>query len=306
MHLPEIVFIVGPTAVGKTDVGFLLARELGGEIISCDAMQVYQGLDIITNKPSLDMRVQVPHHLMDFVPVTENFDVARFKETASKIIRDIWGWNRIPIVVGGSGMYMQVLLDGIFSQATKNDEVRSCLEKRLETEGLERLYGELERFDPAAAKKIHPNDTRRIIRALEVYHATHRPISEWQKERKGFWGEHDIKLFCLSRPRPELYGRINARTEWMLASGMIEEVQSLAKVKLSRTANAIIGIKEIRRYLDGKISRSEVRDEIQMNTRRLAKRQMTWFRREERLTWVEISEKETPARIRDRILGQIT
>jgi tRNA dimethylallyltransferase len=305
MHLPEIVFIVGPTAVGKTDVGFLLAKELGGEIISCDAMQVYQGLDIVTSKPSLDMRSAIPHHLMDMIPVTDDFDVARFNELALLAIEEIWRWKRIPLVVGGSGMYMQVLLDGIFVQARRDADLRIRLQERLKEEGEENLYAELKRVDPAAASKIHFHDSRRIIRALEVYYETFRPISEWQKERKGLWGRYGIKIFCLNRPRPELYDRINERTERMLAGGLIEEVRALEQVRLSRTANAIIGIKEIRQYLSGEISQREAKEQIQMNTRRLAKRQMTWFRREERLTWMDVSEKETSARIRDRILAQI-
>ena len=304
MHKQEkMLFIVGPTAVGKTDVGFLLAQKLGGEIISCDAMQVYREVNLATSKPPAEMRNSVPHHLLDVLSVTQEFDVASFNQQALAAVAKIRAHKKIPIVVGGSGMYMQVLLDGIFTEPAHNPQVRKELAGRITAEGSAKLYEELARSDPAAAAKIHPHDNRRIIRALEVYLITKKPISVLQKHRQGLWGRVPIKIFCLTRPRAELYGRINQRVEEMFTEGLIAEIEALRGLKLSRTAQAIIGVKEVQGYLAEKHTIADAKEQMKLNTRHLAKRQLTWFRKDKRLEWIEISSSQTPQDIVRQILG---
>jgi len=288
--------------VGKTDVGFFIARELGGEIISCDSMLVYRELSIATSKPPQSMLQSIPHHLIDAVSVTQDFDAARFNALADQAKEDIRRRQKPVVVVGGSGMYMQILLDGIFTEETRRPELRLQIQKRIEAEGNAAVYAELKEIDPAAAAKIHPNDSRRIIRALEVFYSADKTISQMQKARQGWWGAEDIRIFMLNRPRAELYERINLRVEEMFEQGLEKEIRALEGVKLSRSAQAIIGIKELRKFIAGECSLAEAKEEMKMNTRRLAKRQMTWFRKEKRLTWLDIGEGESAPEVAQRIL----
>lgn len=302
---PPIVFIVGPTAVGKTDVGFLLAERLKGEIISCDAMQVYRDVTIATSKPSLAMRERVRHHLLDVVSVSEEFNVAQYNQLALAAITDIRKRNRIPLIVGGSGLYMSVLLDGIFEETAKDPQLRQTLEERAEQEGNEKIYTELLKVDALAATKIHPGDRRRILRALEVYYTTGQPISHLQKQRSGLWGKEEIILAALNRPRRELYDRINTRVLEMVAAGLVEEIRSLSKKTLSRTAAAIIGVKEIGAAMNGTCSLAEAQEAMQLNTRHLAKRQLTWFRKDKRLAWLDMAGSDSPENVADKIFQML-
>jgi tRNA dimethylallyltransferase len=298
----KIVFIVGPTAVGKTDVGFFIARELGAEIISCDAMLVYREFDIVSGKPPLAMRQAVPHHLIDLVSVTQDFDVAQFNVLAQPALAGVLGRGRPVIVVGGSGMYMQILLDGIFAEKPRDQELRLALQKRIDTGAAAEVYAELKKADPVAAARIHPNDSRRIIRALEVFYFSQKPISDRQKDRQGWWGNMDIKIFALNRPRPQLYDRINRRVEQMFDQGLEKEIRALGSVKISRSAGVAIGVEEVRGYCAGKYTFVEATENMKMNTRRLAKRQLTWFRKDKRLDWVDIADGEPAADTGGRIL----
>lgn len=302
MNFQRIIFIVGPTAVGKSEAACSLAKRINGEIISCDSMQVYRELRVVTNKPSPRMLETVKHHLIDCVSVGEEFDVARFNTLALEAIRAVHARNHIPIVVGGSGLYMQILLDGIFPAAPKNEDIRSDLKEQALRHGSGYLYKKLQKVDAQAALKIHPNDVRRIIRALEVYKTRREPISSLRKKRRGLWGKYDIKAFALTMDRDALYRRIDRRVDDMFARGAVKEIEHLRGVPLSPTAERLIGLREIRGFLDGSYDEAHARELIKLNTRRFAKRQLTWFRKEKRLEWITIRENDTVKDITDRIM----
>ncbi len=302
MKSDRIIFIVGPTAVGKSEIACSLAKRIDGEIISCDSMQVYRELRVVTSKPSPRMLKAVAHHLVDCVSVGEEFDVARFNALALEAIRAVHARGRVPIVAGGSGLYMQVLLDGIFPAAPKNEAVREEFKKQAQRYGSEYLHKKLQKVDPAAAVKIHFNDVRRIIRALEVYTTRRESISSLHKKRHGLWGKYDIKAFALIMDRDTLYRRINQRVDDMFARGAVKEVEHLRDVPLSPTAQRLIGLREIRGFLDGSYDETHARELMKLNTRRFAKRQLTWFRKEKRLEWITISEGATVKDITDQLM----
>jgi len=304
MNTDKIIFIVGPTAVGKSDVAFNLAQKIRGEIISCDSMQIYKGINIASNKPSMNSLNNIPHHLVDIRSVEMEFDVAQFNQLTISALEEIFRKNHVPIVVGGSGLYMQILLDGIFKGGSKNEALRKDLNEQARQRGNQYLYDELKQEDPRAAEKIHPNDIRRVVRALEIYRTEQIPISKLQKDRKGLWGNYDISLYCLDRQRPELYDRINRRVEQMFQEGIIDEIKSINGVLWSQTAGKIIGIQEVRKYLSGECSLEETKEQIKLNTRHLAKRQLTWFRREKRLHWIMIADEDTSESIAEVIVHE--
>ena len=283
-----IVFIVGPTGVGKSEAAFALACQNNGEIISCDAMQVYREVNIACDKPSPQMQKAIPHHLLNVVSVAEDFDAARFRQLALKAIADIRRRGKTPIVCGGSGMYVTFLLDGIFEASPKDEELRQRLQKELDEQGASALHSRLTQVDGAAAAKIHPNDAQRIVRALEVASTLGRPISDVQKERQGLWGTTSIKIFGLNRPRKELYERVEARVEKMFERALVDEVRALRDLKLSRTASAIIGIPEVMGHLKGEYDLARAKYLMKLNTRHYVKRQLTWFRRDQRVQWIDI------------------
>jgi tRNA dimethylallyltransferase len=302
MNPSEIIFIVGPTAVGKTEVAALLAEKVNGEIVSCDAMQVYKDIAIASNKPPKKILQKTPHHMLGIIPINKDFDVASYRRRALLAIRKVQHGGAVPVVCGGSGLYMSVLLDGIFEGGTKNDTVRFALEKEAELKGDDALYVKLKKVDPKAAQKIHPHDRRRVIRALEVFSVSGRPISALQPRREGLWGQYDISVFALNRPREELYEAVNRRVDQMVEEGLVDEIRSLMKRKWSRTAEKIIGVKEIKEYLRGGCTLEQAKEATKLNTRRYAKRQLTWFRKDKRLQWILIPKGEpvwkTVSRIR--------
>ncbi|MEW5894615.1 MAG: tRNA (adenosine(37)-N6)-dimethylallyltransferase MiaA [Candidatus Omnitrophota bacterium] len=301
----KIVFILGPTAVGKTAVGIALAKKLNGEIISCDAMQVYDKIFIASNKPGLEEMNGVPHHLVGGISMDENFDVARFLKVANPLIDDILKRNRSVIVSGGTGMYARALLDGIFEIDDIPQEIGEQLEKEAREKGLDYLYQELSSVDQRSAARIHPHDERRILRALEVYRAAGVPISSLQETSSGLWGKRPVMIFGLDMDRDWLYERINARVEKMFEDGLIEEVAKIQGVEVSRTACAIIGLKEVGGYLAGKCTLQEAKEEMKKNTRRLAKRQLTWFRADQRIKWVLIGRDQTVEQITNQIIREV-
>lgn len=307
--LDKIVFLVGPTAVGKTEVSVILAKKLNAEIISCDSMQIYKGIDIIVSKPGPNLRKKIPHHLINLVPFNKEYDVSRYRKEAVRKVREIIKKGKIPLFVGGTGLYISVLIDGIFEVKAKAkikiEQIRKRLYGQLEKIGRLRLYERLRTIDPIAARKIHPRDAKRIIRALEVYYATGKSISELQKQRRGLRLDYDIKIFCLNMPRDRLYKRIDERAEKMFQQGAVVEVKGLLKKKLSRTVLCAIGIKEIKGYLDGLYDLEEAKRLIRRNTRHFAKRQLTWFRKDKRIKWIEIDREEKPIETANRILNKL-
>ena len=303
--MASMIVIVGPTAVGKTELAVLCAERIGAEIVSCDAMQVYQEISIASCKPDAALRARVPHHLLDIVSVVEEFDAARFCHLAEETVAQIVKRDRIPVAVGGSGMYVQALVDGIFVGPGKDPDLRLRLLLRAEQEGAEALYQELQEVDPQSAARLHPHDLRRVIRALEVYALTHRPISAQQPIRQGLAGPYHVCLYGLQRPRQELYDRINQRVDEMFAGGLVEEIRGLQGRSLSATASRMIGIREVQGYLQGEYDLERARYLLKLHTRHYAKRQLTWFRREKRIQWLSVKDDPGYRRAVERIVQDI-
>ncbi len=294
MKKEKLLVIVGPTAVGKSKVAIILAKSINGEIISADSMQVYKDMDIGTAKPSFEDRAQIKHHLIDIVDLKEDFSVAEYQRMAREVIMQIHGKGKLPILVGGSGLYIRAVIDKLeFPWGMMKSPIRHELEKRVESEGLERLYRELQNSDPQAAKKIHPHDARRIIRALEVIKLTGRSFSEYHKE----WGKresiYDVKIIGLNLPRKELHANIDRRVDEMMEKGLFKELKDLVLkgYKEVLTSSQALGYKELFDYLEGKSSLQGTVERIKQRTRQFAKRQLTWFRRDPRIKWMDVSGK---------------
>ncbi|MBI5150916.1 MAG: tRNA (adenosine(37)-N6)-dimethylallyltransferase MiaA [Candidatus Omnitrophica bacterium] len=301
MNFQKIIFIVGPTAVGKSEVAYSLAKRIDGEIISCDSMQVYKELRVVTSKPPSRTLRTVAHHLVGVISVREEFDVARFNTLALEAVKDIQSRWRAVIITGGSGLYMQVLLDGIFAGSPRDETLRRQFKEEAREYGTAHLYQQLQQSDPQAAAKIHLNDERRIIRALEVCRTRQQPISVLHHDRQGLWGKYEIAAFALTMDREKLYRRIDRRVEAMFAEGAVAEVKSLAGVPLGPTAERLIGLREIRGYLDGAYDQDHAKELMKRNTRHFAKRQLTWFRKEKRLQWITVGEDDTVEDVADRL-----
>ncbi|MFH1198914.1 MAG: tRNA (adenosine(37)-N6)-dimethylallyltransferase MiaA [Candidatus Omnitrophota bacterium] len=284
----KIFFLVGPTAVGKTAAAINLAKKINGEIISCDSMQIYKGMDIITSKPPKSLLKKVPHHLIGMISPIKEYDVSRYRKDALTKIKLILKKGKVPIFVGGTGLYLSILVDGIFDCQPEDAKLRERLYKEAKKSGSEKLHLRLKKIDPAAAVKIHPNDTRRIVRALEVFKVTGQPISELQKQRSGLAKDYDVRIFCLNMAREKLYQRIDARVDKMFKEGLLREVKKLFKLKLSKTARFAIGIQELKGYFEGKYDLGEAKRLMKRNSRHYAKRQLTWFRKDKRIKWVEL------------------
>jgi tRNA dimethylallyltransferase len=306
--LPDLVAIVGPTATGKTDVGILLAEALGGEIISADCMAVYRGMDIGTAKPTPEQRQRACFHLIDICHPDEPFSVARFQQLALEAIQQIRERGALPLVVGGTGLYVKALLDGFQIPPTAADEVlRQRLWQEAKQAGSVVLHARLQQVDPQAAARIHPHDAVRIIRALEVYHATGRPISDWQRQES----PPEIgkaRRFGLTMPRGLLYRRINERVERMIAQGWLEEVRRLLEAGYAPDLPAMrsLGYGELVQAIQGKITLCEAIAQIQRETRRFAKRQLTWFRADKQLEWIDASQgaEETARQILEQLRSE--
>lgn len=298
-----VIFIVGPTAIGKTEVALKLAKKINAQIISCDSMQIYKEMNIISDKPTKVQRRIIPHYLIDEASVRKSFSVADYLKKAKAAIKKIHKNGKVALVVGGSGFYMKVLLDGIFVEENKNPLIRKKLYQEAAQYSSQRLYERLKQVDQEAASKIHPNDLRRIIRALEAFVINKLPISALQKNRQGgIWGEFDIRLFGFISERDELYRRIDTRTEEMFKKGLVKEVKGLLKKRLSLTASQAIGIKEIKDYLERKCSLDEAKIKMKQASRNFAKRQLTWFRKEKRINWIRVCEDKNPSQIVNKLV----
>lgn len=284
-----LIAIVGPTATGKTEVGVELALRLNGEIVSADSMLVYKGMDIGTAKPTIEERRGVPHHLIDMIMPYEEFNVAIYQRETEKVIEEIYNRNKLPIIVGGTGLYVRSVIDDYnFNTPSRDKQLRQYLKEMELKRGKIWLHQQLEEIDPAAAKKIHPNNVRRVVRALEICKLTGKRFSDLQQANYQNT-KYDAAIFGLIYPREVLYQRINLRVDKMIATGLVEEVKSLIQtgIKRSNTAMQGLGYKEIAAYLDGESSLEEAVELLKRGTRRLAKRQMTWFRRDPRINWLD-------------------
>lgn len=302
---PKLIFLIGPTAIGKTDIAIMLAKKINAEIISCDSMQIYKGMDIITSQPTAGLRKKMAHHLIGIIPLTKEYNVLKYRKAALKKIREIINRGKIPLLVGGTGLYISILIDGIFNFKSKGDNVRQRLYKQAEILGSQCLYKRLADVDPEAAIKVHPHDVKRIVRALEVFEITGKQISKLQKQKRGLTDRYEMRIFGLNMQRHKLYRRIDARVEKMFMQGLVGEVRKLLKQKLSRTASCAIGIKELKGYFAGEYDLEEAKRLMKRNTRLYAKRQLTWFRKDKRIEWIELGEREKPKEIARRIVKKL-
>ena len=287
--MDKVIVICGPTASGKTGLSIELAKKINGEIVSCDSMQIYKEMNIGTAKVTKEEMQGINHYLIDFVSPEERYSVADYKKDAKNAIKKIIEKGKVPIVVGGTGLYIDSLIYEIDYQNIEFDQnYRKSLEQRVSVEGLEKLYQEAKKIDPLAIKKISPNDEKRILRILEIYHATGKTKTEQEIESRKKLPEYEYLVYALKWDREELYERINQRVEQMLKQGLIEEVKTiLENHKKFPTAMQALGYKEVVEYLEGKTSKEEMCDKVKMETRRYAKRQMTWFRKNKQTIWLD-------------------
>lgn len=290
MNKPKVILIGGPTAVGKTKTSIELAKRLGGEIISADSMQIYNGMDIGSAKPSMAEREGIVHHLMDVANPLEPFSVSDFKKLAEAAIWDIHSRGKVSIVVGGTGLYMNALLYEMdFSEVKEDSKQRMALHRKAETEGPLALHQQLKSLDPDAALRIHPNNVKRVIRAIEIASEARGLQKDFKKDLVENT-QFDFYLMGLTGDRDKLYDRINKRVVQMLQLGLIEEVTALKNLGLNDSFVSMkgIGYKEIFPYLEGAQTFDETVQKIQQNTRNYAKRQLTWFRRYSNLKWYDV------------------
>ncbi len=287
--MEKVIVICGPTASGKTGLSIELAKRIKGEVISADSMQIYQEMDIGTAKPNKEEQQGVKHYLMDFVSPEERYSVADYKRDAKQAIKEILKKGKTPIVVGGTGLYVDSLIYEIEYPNIEFDEAyRTELEQRVKAEGLEKLYKEAEKIDPEATKKISENDEKRILRILEIYHATGKTKTQQEVESRKNPVEYDYQVYALKWDRELLYERINKRVDLMLEQGLVEEVQGIIKRHQKfPTAMQGLGYKEVVEFLKGNTTQEEMIEKIKMETRRYAKRQMTWFRKNKQTIWLD-------------------
>ena len=287
----SVVVVAGATASGKTALSVELAKRLSGEVVSCDSMQIYKGMDIGTAKPTKEEMQGVPHHMLDFLEPSENFSVADFCDMARGIISDISIRGKLPILTGGTGLYIDSLIDNIeFAKETTKADEREKLYKLAETSGKEAVYAILSEIDPEYAKIVHPNNLKRVIRAIEFYKTTGMTVTEHNALTKT--PIYKNVCFCIDWDREVLYDRINARVDAMIENGLEKEAKALYD-KYGRqnfTAFSGIGYKEFFDYFEGKKSLDEIIEEIKQGTRRYAKRQLSWFRRNDKIHWLKPEE----------------
>lgn len=285
----KIICVVGPTASGKTSLGVGIAKELGGEVVSCDSMQIYKGMDIATAKPQPDEMWGITHHLIDYVEPNESYSVARFCADANKAIDSIVSRNKIPVLVGGTGLYIDSLIDNImFLDQPTDASLREKLCERANIEGTEALLKELRVIDPLYAEKMHVNDRKRIVRALELYYTSGSTMSEQlERSRRTPSRFSPIMLGIRYNDRQKLYERINRRVDVMIQHGLIDEARAVFNSGASDTSAQAIGHKELAPYFRGEQTLEECVERLKMETRRYAKRQISWFKRDGRIKWID-------------------
>ena len=287
---PKVIVIVGPTASGKTSLSIELAKKINGEIVSCDSMQIYKDMDIGSAKPTQEEMQGIKHYLIDVVSPNERFSVAEYKKQAERAIEEILTKGKVPIVIGGTGLYADSLIYGIEYQEIDYDEnYRKSLEIQAQTDdGLKMLYNQAKRIDEEAIKKISENDKKRIIRVLEIYHQTGKTKTELEAESRKNEVKYDYKVFAINMDRQVLYDRINRRVDIMIENGLIQEVENLLKkYKQFPTAMQGLGYKEVVQYFNKELTKEEMIDKIKQETRRYAKRQLTWFRKNKETIWLD-------------------
>jgi tRNA dimethylallyltransferase len=296
-------FLTGPTAAGKSAVGVELARRIGAEIVSLDSIALYRGMDIGTAKPTPQQRLAVPHHLIDVLDPSEEYSVAQYVEAANSRVAEIADRGCRSLFVGGTPLYLKAMLRGIFQGPPADWELRHRLADEARQHGGQWLHEQLARVDPAAASRLHANDARRLIRAVEVFEKTGRPISQWQQQFDVGRPTAECRVFVLDWPKLELHVRIERRVDEMFAAGLVDEVRGLPH-PLSRTARQAVGYREVIEHLEGRRSLAETIELVKQHTRQLAKRQATWFRSLSECRFVALSEPFDAAVEAERIVQQ--
>ena len=292
MKKPLAVALVGPTASGKSSLAVKIAKHLTGEVVSADSMQIYKHMDIATAKVTAEEMQGVPHHLIDFVEPWESFSVAEYKALALSCIDDIVRRGKLPVLAGGTGFYVDTVINNTSFLDYEKTDIRKKLLLRAESEGIEALWNELSKVDKESAEKIHKNDLKRIVRALELYDTTGRTMTE---QRRLSHLEESGYSFCIigltAENRQFLYDRIDRRVDLMLKNGLLEEARSFFELEHSQTAKQAIGYKELKPYFDGVLTLEEATENLKRETRRYAKRQLSWFRRNENINWLYIDKE---------------
>ena len=282
-----LIAVVGPTASGKTALGVEIARRLNGEVVSCDSMQIYKGMDIASAKPTTDEMMGVPHHMIGIAEMDDSYSVARYVDEAKRVIVDIYSRNKMPILVGGTGLYFSSLVDNLtFSEEKDTSELRAKLTAEAAEIGNEAMLKRLHQIDPEYAETLHPNNLKRVIRALEVYYSSGVTMTEQQRRSRINPSEYDLTAIGIRFENRELlYERINRRVDIMLENGLLDEAKESMSDGLATSAQAI-GHKELIPFLKGECTLDEAVESLKRETRRYAKRQMTWFNRDERINWI--------------------
>lgn len=283
MNKNKVIAVVGPTASGKTGLAIEIAKEFNGEVVSADSMQIYKGMNIATAKPTEDEMQGIVHHLIDFVEPNETYSVAQYVEDAKKCINDIVSRGKLPVIAGGTGLYIDSLINGIdFGEVPDNSKIRKELNVRMEKQGSLALLNELKEIDPETASVLHENNRGRIVRALEVYYLTGETISEQKRKSRLSGSNYDALYICIEySDREKLYQRIEKRVDMMVSSGLIKEAEEYICLGEDTTAKQAIGYKELKPYFENKCTLNEALDSLKKETRHYAKRQLTWFRRNE-------------------------
>ena len=293
--MSKVIALVGPTAVGKSAVAVELAQAIDAEIVSCDSMQVYRQMSVLTQSPTHAQRVQVQHHFIDCIEPTEDFSVGEYRRMAAPVIDRLLSHGKRVLIVGGTGLYLRSLTEGLCDAPPADVKVREQLWSECHNLGSVKLYNRLRGVDSTAAERIHRNDARRIIRALEVYALTGRPISSWWQQAGAELLQGQVAVIGLTRERDELYKRIDERLLRMIyEEGVINEVRVLLRLNLSRTARQVHGLSDIERYLKSEVSLKETVETWQQRVRNYAKRQLTWFRNTPTIQWLTICAEEHP------------
>jgi tRNA dimethylallyltransferase len=302
MNKPKIVAIVGPTATGKSGLALDLAEKLGGEIISADSVQVYRGFDIGTAKLSPEERRKVPHHLIDILAPESDYSAASFRNQADRIIHRLQEKGKAIFVVGGTGLYLKVLSRGLFHGPGGDPYLRDSLRQKAEGEAEGYLHGELEKVDPEAASRLHPHDTFRILRALEVYRHSRKPLSQFQKEHGFRESPYQILKIGLTADRQELYRRIESRVDSMMEKGWLKEIQDILNQGISPRVKPMqsLGYKRLVSFLAGELDWTQAVNLIKQDTRRYAKRQITWFKADPDIFWFSAGPESSP-RIQEKV-----
>lgn len=285
----RLLCLLGPTAVGKTEIAIQLAQHLNAEIVSVDSRQIYRQMDIGTAKPTAEEQQAARHHLINCVDISQSFSVADYQSLADTAIADIQNRGKQVLLVGGAGLYFRAVVDGLFEGPGADPLLRERFEQEAAQHGVDVLHERLRACDPGSAERIHPNNVVRVIRALEVYELTGTPMSEHQQQWHQANQRYPFIAFCLTMPRALLYQRIEQRVDIMLANGLIAEVESLLAAGYARDTVALrsFGYKELIAYLDGNCTYLEAVEQLKQNTRRFAKRQLTWFRKDTRIEWLD-------------------